>query len=223
MELILAIDLSRGLVVHGKSGERSEYKPLTWGVSPTVDPVAFVRHINPRFLYIADLDRIAGKGNHDETIKHCARLVECCFVDRGCRSPDDILALDRLINVIGTETSGQDLLEYKGGYLSIDIRDGKVLPSGSDPIKILSQAKNWSFDGCIVLNISNVGTSRGLVSALLGEMRKAYKGRLIYGGGVSSEDDLILLLDAGFDGAIIATALHKGRVSLDLIRKGLFC
>jgi phosphoribosylformimino-5-aminoimidazole carboxamide ribotide isomerase len=223
MELILAIDLSRGLVVHGKSGERSGYRPLTWGASPTADPVAFVRHINPRFLYIADLDRIEGKGDHNEVVKHCASLVECCFVDRGCRSPADLLAMDRLCNVIGTETGGQDLPAYKGGYLSIDIRDGKVIPSGSDPTTILSQAEEWSFDGCIVLNISDVGTSRGLGSAMIEEMRKAYGGRLIYGGGVSSEDDLLILRDAGFDGAIIATALHKGRVPIDLIRRGSLC
>ena len=106
MELILAIDLLHGLVVHGKSGDRSGYLPLTWGASPTADPVAFVRHITPRFLYIADLDRIEGRGDHDAIVEQCTRLVACCYVDRGCRSPADLLRIDRLRNVIGTETGG---------------------------------------------------------------------------------------------------------------------
>ncbi len=223
MELILAIDLSHGLVVHGKSGDRSGYRPLTWGASPTADPVAFVRHINPRFLYVADLDRIEGRGDHDEVVEQCSRLVECSYVDRGFRSPADLLPTGRSRNVIGTETGGPDLSVYNGGYLSIDIINGRVVPSGGDPIATLSRAEDWSFDGCIILNISDVGTSRGLASLAPDEMRKAYGGRLIYGGGVSSEEDLVLLRDAGFEGAILATALHKGRVSIDLVRRGLFC
>ena len=97
------------------------------------------------------------------------------------------------------------------------------MPSGDDPIATLSRAGEWSFEGCIVLNISDVGTSRGLATLALDEMRNAYGGRLIYGGGVSSEEDLVLLRDAGFDGAILATALHKGSISIDLMRRGIFC
>jgi phosphoribosylformimino-5-aminoimidazole carboxamide ribotide isomerase len=223
MELILAIDLLHGLVVHGKSGDRSGYLPLTWGASPTAYPVAFVSHIIPRFLYIADLDRIEGRGDHDEIIEQCTRLVACSYVDRGSRSPADLLWLDRLRNVIGTETGGSDLSVYKGGYLSIDIKNGRVVPSGDDPIATLFRAGEWSFEGCIILNISDVGTSRGLATRALDQMRNAYGGRLIYGGGVSSEEDLVLLRDAGFDGAILATALHKGSISIDLMRRGIFC
>ncbi|MDD1717188.1 MAG: nickel transporter [Methanoregulaceae archaeon] len=223
MELILAIDLLHGLVVHGKSGDRSGYLPLTWGASPTADPLAFVRHIAPRSLYIADLDRIEGRGDNDEIVEQCTRLVACSYVDRGCRSPADLLPSGRLKNVIGTETGGPDLSVYKGGYLSIDIKNGRVVPSGDDPITTLSRVGDWAFEGCIILNISDVGTSRGLATLALDEMRNAYGGRLIYGGGVSSEGDLVLLHDAGFDGAILATAVHKGSVSIDLVRRGLFC
>lgn len=223
MELILAIDLLHGLVVHGKCGDRSGYLPLTWGASPTADPVAFVRHIIPRFLYIADLDRIEGRGDHDEIVEQCTGLAECSYVDRGCRSPADLLQTDRIRNVIGTETGGADLSVYKGGYLSIDIKNGRVVPSGDDPIATLSRAGDWAFEGCIILNISDVGTSRGLATHALDEMRNAYGGRLIYGGGVSSEEDLVLLHKAGFDGAILATAVHKGSVSIDLMRRGIFC
>ena len=36
-------------------------------------------------------------------------------------------------------------------------------------------------------------------------------------------DSLDMLADAGFDGAIIATALHSGRIPLEWIRRGRVC
>jgi len=47
--------------------------------------------------------------------------------------------------------------------------------------------------------------------------------RLLYGGGVAGVDDIHLLSDIGFDGAIIATAVHRGTVPLDWIRRGCQC
>ncbi len=52
MELVLALDLRQNTVVHGKSGMRATYKPLDWGLSPTVEPVGFVEAIKPKYLYI---------------------------------------------------------------------------------------------------------------------------------------------------------------------------
>ena len=127
MDLVLAMDLKEGSVVHGKRGDRAKYRPLTWGISPTADPAGYLAVMQPRFLYIADLDRIAGTGSHDAAIASCARRVECCYVDRGCRSPDDLLTGAHIVNVVGTETAG-DLSRYRGGMLSLDVRDGLVLP-----------------------------------------------------------------------------------------------
>ena len=74
MELVLAMDLRGNMVVHGKSGLRETYKPLDWGLSPTAEPVDFVRAIAPKYIYIADLDRIEGTGSHDALIRSCAAL-----------------------------------------------------------------------------------------------------------------------------------------------------
>jgi phosphoribosylformimino-5-aminoimidazole carboxamide ribotide isomerase len=102
MKLVLAMDLKKNLVVHGKSGHRETYKPLDWGCSPTADPVGFVRSIAPRYIYIADLDRIEGVGGHDRIVRECARQVAACFVDRGSRSPDDLLDGYHIRNIVGT-------------------------------------------------------------------------------------------------------------------------
>lgn len=220
MELVLAMDLKENLVVHGKSGQRENYKPLDWGCSPTSDPVGFVRAIRPRSIYIADLDRITRTGSHDTIVRQCASLVQRCYVDRGCRGLDDLLDGYHITNITGTETGGSDLSVYCGGFLSIDVKDGCVIPSGRNPIEFLRQANGWKFDGCIILNISAVGTEAGLDPALLDAMRAAYHRKLFWGGGVASQDDLAMLCDAGFDGAIIATALHHGKIPLAWIQRG---
>jgi len=223
MELILAMDLKGGLVVHGKSGQRAGYKPLDWGCSPTAEPVGFVRAIGPKNIYIADLDRIEGTGSHDQIIAECARQVSACYADRGCRSPGDFLSGYHITNIVGTETGGEDLAQYGGGFLSLDMKNGHVIPSGRTPADLLRQANGWKFEGCIVLNIDAVGTGTGIRREELETMRAAYHRRLFYGGGVATAADLHMLRDAGFDGAIIATALHHKKIPLDWIRRGRIC
>jgi phosphoribosylformimino-5-aminoimidazole carboxamide ribotide isomerase len=223
MKLVLAMDLRHNLVVHGKSGQRMTYKPLDWGSSPTADPLGFVKAIAPRNIYIADLDRIEGTGSHDRIIAECARLVSGCYVDRGCRSPEDLLACYPIRNIVGTETCGDDLSRYNNGFLSLDIKNGRVIPSNRDPAVMLRAANGWKFEGCIILNIGAVGTETGLDKGTLETLRASYHRKLFYGGGIATIADLELLRDAGFDGAIIATAVHHGTIPPDLIRGGRFC
>jgi phosphoribosylformimino-5-aminoimidazole carboxamide ribotide isomerase len=189
----------------------------------TADPLGFVSAIRPRFLYIADLDRIEGTGFHDAIIRQCAQQVGCCYVDRGCHSPSDLLENGNIVNIIGTESGGSDLSIYDEGLLSIDIKDGKVIPCNRDPVEVLEWARHWDFDGCIMLNVSAVGTLGGIDQHLLKKMRKTYDLPLYYGGGVATSDDLESISSAGFDGAIISTALHKGIIPIEWIRRGEYC
>lgn len=206
------------------SGNREGYRPLDWGESPSTEPVAFVRALRPRFLYIADLDRIERTGSHDTAIRSCAELVDRCYVDRGIRTPDEYLAGKNIVNVVGTETAGDDLSRYRKGFLSLDIKNGKVIPSGRTPVDLLVEADRLGFEGCIILSLSAVGTRKGIEpEKVLHALRSAYPGTLFYGGGVSKADDLHVLADTGFDGAIIATAVHRGAIPLAWVQEGRIC
>lgn len=224
MKIILAVDLLGGKVVHGAKGNRDTYRPLDWGCASTADPDGYVEEIAPMYLYIADLDHITGTGDNDRHVLACARRVNTCWLDRGCRSPGEMLVADRVVNVIGTETAGRDLSRYPGGILSLDCRDGSVIPGGDDPVALLRAAAAWPFLGCIILNLGSVGTGNGIPPTdALDALRNAYEGPLFYGGGVAEMNDLRLLDMAGFDAAIIATALHRGAVPIDVIRRGALC
>lgn len=220
MEIILAMDLKNGLVVHGSRGERNQYRPLTWGLSPSAEPLEYLRVLHPKYLYIADLDRIGGRGGHLHTILACAEIVERCYVDMGAKGPGDKIEHARIVNVFGTETAGDHLQELEEGYISIDMKGGRVIPGGEDPVDLLEMASGLPVEGCIMLNISAVGTGAGVEGAKLKEWRAAYKGRLLYGGGIWDQSDLDLLASAGYDGAIISTALHRGAVDPGCVRRG---
>jgi len=224
LDLILAVDLRKGEVVHGMSGIRESYRALDWGGSASTEPVAFVRALRPRYLYIADLDRIERTGSHDAAIRSCAALVDRCYVDRGIRTPDEYLTGQNIVNVVGTETAGDDLSRYRNGVLSLDIKNGKVIPSGRTPVDMLVEADRLGFEGCIVLSLSAVGTRQGIEPPeVLHALRSAYPGTLLYGGGVANPDDLRTLADAGFDAAIIATAVHRGAIPLAWVQEGRIC
>ena len=107
----------------------------------------------------------------------------------------------------------------------MDVINGKVIPNGESPEAVLRSARDLDFEGCIILNLGFVGTQEGVNkgSNHLGMWRSVYEGRLLYGGGVASVADLDILKNAGFDGAIIATALHTGAVPVDMIQRGYLC
>jgi phosphoribosylformimino-5-aminoimidazole carboxamide ribotide isomerase len=63
----------------------------------------------------------------------------------------------------------------------------------------------------IVLDLARVGGSRGVDDAMLSDMRAALPGvDLIAGGGVRDQSDLDRLAAAGANGALVATAVHRG-------------
>ncbi len=202
---------------------RDEYRPIVSPLVSSADPVRYLQEIGPRYLYAADLDRIMNIGGHDTLIPALAGCVDLLMIDRGCQGPTDMFEYPNVINIIGTETANSDLEAFSGGILSVDMKDGKVIPSGTDPELILRQAGECAFEGCIMLDIAGVGTRRGLDPVFLDLCRAAYPGRLLWGGGVATMDDLYLLEEGGYDGAIIATALHTGAIPVDLIRSGCLC
>jgi phosphoribosylformimino-5-aminoimidazole carboxamide ribotide isomerase len=223
MDIVLAMDLREGNVVHGKAGNRATYRPLDWGLSSSTDPIRYISELRPKYLYIADLDRIEKTGSHDTVIRSCAKKVLRCYVDRGIRTPDEYLSGDHIINIVGTETCGDDLSRYHGGFLSLDIKHGKVIPWGRTPVDVMVEAERLGFEGCIILNLDAVGTRSGIDRLALHSLRPAYTGKLLYGGGVATKTDLYRLADSGFDGAIIATAVHSGEIPLEWVQEGCLC
>ncbi len=77
MRIIPVIDLRDGKAVRGRSGDRERYRPvesrLPGGAAVDLsDPAlllsAYRALLRPDMVYVADLDRILGRGDNDATL-----------------------------------------------------------------------------------------------------------------------------------------------------------
>ena len=224
MDILLAIDIMGGFVVQGQSGNRESYRPLDWGLVPDATPAAYTAAMKPVYGYVADLDGIEQTGHdNEEGVRACCRTLRKSYVNRGRRAYT-VSEEDRnagIFPVISTETGGRDLAAYHGGALTVDLKADRIYPTGEEPAAFLRNANAWDYDVCIVINLGSVGTGRGLPD-YLAEMRSAYEGTLFYGGGLASESDCATIATEGYDGALVATAVHRGSIPLDSVQRGIY-
>ncbi|RXF74816.1 nickel transporter [Hansschlegelia zhihuaiae] len=217
------IDLMDGEVVHARRGERGAYRPIRSGLVDGAGPLAIagaLMRLAPfRRLYVADLDAIRGRGGHDRTVAALAAAhprVEL-WVDRGetdLETLSERIPSEEGVSVIGTEsledarTLGHALAASQG-VLSLDHdADGPLGPKDAhrDP-------SVWP-DRVIVMTLARVGAGDGPDFARLADAVALAGGRKIYAaGGVRNADDLRRLQDIGVSGALVASALHDGRIT----------
>ena len=65
MQCIFVFDILNGAAVHALRGERSRYKPVASfsQVTDSSDPLQILDVLRPARVYVADLDRIMGRGH----------------------------------------------------------------------------------------------------------------------------------------------------------------
>ena len=249
MEVIGVLDLMDGRAVHARGGRREEYRPVPQGplVASAGDALGLARGYlselaGVRELYVADLDAIGGGDPQRALLGALAALGAPLWVDAGVRTAHQARELVRLGAsrvVVGLETLGsmgelEAIARSLGGAervaFSLDLRDGQPLASapalrGATPAALAAEASERGAGSVIVLDLARVGAGRGLDLSLLGELRRALPGEcaLVAGGGVGGPRDLELLVDAGCDAVLVASALLDGRLERkDVVNARLF-
>ncbi|KAF2989720.1 HisA/HisF-related TIM barrel protein [Methylocystis sp. MJC1] len=223
MQVIPVIDIRNGVVVRAVAGQRSEYKPLETPLAPTGAPLD-VAHglasLHPfRTLYIADLDAIEGRSDNYAHIIRVATAFPHArlWVDVGITrfaDADRWLALRNIDVVIGSESlkEAAELRAIRDNSrfaLSLDFSAQAFLGEA----EILHNAGLWPAN-IIVMTLARVGAGQGPDLSRLNEILPRAKGKNVYAaGGVRGVEDLIALEKAGVAGALIATALHDGRLT----------
>jgi phosphoribosylformimino-5-aminoimidazole carboxamide ribotide isomerase len=85
---------------------------------------------------------------------------------------------------------------------------------GLDALSLAEQAAAAGVATILLLDLGRVGTGCGVDMGLLERLRRRFPGiRLLAGGGVLTRRDLERMRDAGCDGALVASAIHTGRLS----------
>jgi HisA/HisF family protein len=222
--VIPALDLKGDEVVHAKSGNRVDYRPIESMYGAAGDPLAIARgllsHTASPSLYVADLDAIAGVGNHFELVRGLSLALPdtALWIDAGFSDVADCafwLPLGATL-VIGSESLAgvDDWREIHAAFgesvvLSLDFDAG----GRKGPDALFDDPSLWP-RRVIAMNLSRVGTDSGPDTDGIKSLVGMSNGTAIFAaGGIRNVRDLAALADLRAHGALLATALHRNAVT----------
>jgi phosphoribosylformimino-5-aminoimidazole carboxamide ribotide isomerase len=240
MRVIPVIDLQAGQVVRGIAGRRDEYRPIESQLVSSAAPVVVARALVEQFgcdtLYLADLDAIAGAAPAWDIYEQLAAMGVALWVDAGLSSNSQVVELAewragkvRLAGIVaGLEslpaldclTEWLDVAGSQRLIFSLDLKAGRPIVRDQElgsrtGIEIALAARSQGVRRLIVLDLARVGMGGGVGTDELCRAVRAVDSQieLIGGGGVRGVDDLRTLAAAGCDAALVASALHDGRLT----------
>lgn len=246
MRIIPVLDLKQGLAVHAVAGQRDRYAPLCSKWSDSADPVDVALRWREQFgfaeCYVADLDAIAGRAANVACLSGLAGIPLKLWVDAGVKHSSEYDAVRAIIDdtpsshqvVLGleslaSETDLDELCRHGDSSrmaFSLDLFHGKLWsnsPSwrGWSAESVVARAWELGIQRLIVLDVAAVGTNQGPTTlSLCRTLRANYPAmELIGGGGVRGVDDLEQFAAAGCDGVLVATAIHRGALPIDVVRR----
>jgi phosphoribosylformimino-5-aminoimidazole carboxamide ribotide isomerase len=206
------------------------------------DPVAVLRAFHAMLglheCYVADLDAIQGGAVQRTVIRELSDFqtgfVGALLVDAGTHLPEgalEVFSCGASEVVVGLETLHafsdlEAIVQLVGPsrvVFSLDLRLGSPVlhpamqdarGAGPEAVSLAEQAASAGVKTILVLDLGRVGTGCGVDLGLLESLRlRLSTHRLLAGGGVLTRLDLERMRDAGCDGALVASALHNGRLT----------
>ena len=228
MRCIFVLDIFNGAVVHAVRGERGLYEPISRysRIVSISDPLSVMKEIRPKEVYVADLNLLTGSGDNLAAIADVSRVAKT-MADTGITLADDMDCLPNGITpVLGTETASMKLIDeavlQRDIVVSVDMKRRTVLTRDPElmlaPLEVIRRLNGIPIDGVILLELDRVGTSSGLDTDFLEKAVSVSDHPLILGGGVKDVEDLQTLEGLGFRGALVATAVHNGKIPLEALR-----
>jgi phosphoribosylformimino-5-aminoimidazole carboxamide ribotide isomerase len=231
MRVVGVLDLKGSVVVRGVGGRREQYRPVSSRLCPSSEPLAVASALRDAFglneLYLADLDAIAGAAPELALYEQLRSAGFRLWVDAGLRQAEQgcLLAEAGIESIVaGLETvAGPQVLAQLAASLgrrlvfSLDLRGGAPLGtwSAGDARRIATEAIVRGVRRVLVLDLARVGEGQGPgTEDLCAWLAAAYpEVELAAGGGVRGPADLRRLKEAGVAVALVASALHDGRLS----------
>lgn len=232
--IIFVLDIYNHTVVHAQGGNRQNYQPIHKSsiLCNSSNPLAVIEAINPKEVYIADLNILQGIGEHDtnfDDVRAVSQRVRT-MLDPGISSPSDVgeaLSLAGSV-ILGTETASLDTIssaasEFPGRVnVSIDIKNGRILTRDpdmpDDPIEVIGMLNDMDIRDIIILDMDRVGTSSGVDAQFLSTIAASSSHDVLLGGGVRDVSDIESLKNIGLKGALVATALHNGKIPITMVQ-----
>ena len=233
LQLIPVMDLMKGQVVHAREGRRAEYAPIRSKLCAGSSPEAVMEALlclHPfHTIYFADIDAIQRVGNNTDVLDRLrARHTDLEFwVDAGIAdevSLQNWIARDLGRSVIGSESLHDADFMLAAREISKDVTPILSLDyTGDDfrgPKRLLQEPERYWPQHVLAMNLQRVGSDKGPDFALIVDLARRVPGcRVHAAGGVRSLKDLRRVASDGAAGALIATALHDGRLDAAALRR----
>jgi phosphoribosylformimino-5-aminoimidazole carboxamide ribotide isomerase len=222
--VIPALDLKDDAVVHAKVGNRADYEPIASPFGAADDPAAIARGLlavtSSPSLYIADLDAIAGRGNHFELVRGLSYALPdtTLWIDAGFSNVADCafwLPLGATL-VIGSESlpsvdNWQEIHAAFGESVVLSLDFGTDGRRGPEPL--FSDPALWP-NRLIAMDLTRVGRDAGPDVDRLRTILDVADGRAVFAaGGVRNARDLAEIAGLAAQGALVATALHSQAIT----------
>jgi phosphoribosylformimino-5-aminoimidazole carboxamide ribotide isomerase len=242
MKIIPVIDVLNGIAVHGVRGERKRYRPLKSLLCKSADPLEIAsvfETLGFSSLYLADLDAILSKTVNFSIYKQIMTKTRLdLMVDAGIANitkAHEVMETGVSKIVVGSETLrslsfvsqavsifGEDKI-----VVSIDQKGGKVLSASKaiasmDAISITQKLASLGAYQVILLDLDRVGTEYGINWELLRDILEHTEVKVLVGGGIQSLQELQELRKLGVSGALVATTLHNGKLTVDELKSTAF-
>jgi len=222
--IIPVLDIKNGIAVSGKSGKRKTYKPLKTIFHESSNPYKIaksLRQAGASRIYMADLDSIEKIGSNFEIIEKINKIIPV-MLDSGVNNTqmarEALKIADKIIVATETLKDIKDLdgilntMDKEKIIISVDIKDGEIFGKYAKfDFEIFTQKIiELNPDEIIILDISRVGTEKGVDMKLM----KRFKGvgtSVIVGGGIK-ESDIDILHKLGIKKFLVGSALHNGKL-----------
>jgi phosphoribosylformimino-5-aminoimidazole carboxamide ribotide isomerase len=246
MRVIPVIDWMNGCVVRGIAGRRSEYQPIKSRITTDARLAtlagAFVAQFGFHTVYVADLDAIMRCEPDPKAWKQISEAGLRLWLDAGiadssqargllARIAELQIAADVVVGLESIESEAElrkigQVAARRPAIFSLDLQNGRPLVRNAgwqdlSPLDLVKIANAAGLHDVIVLDLADVGTSQGTRTLdLCRQIRIATDTQtIIAGGGVRGFEDLKQMASAGCDAALVASALHDGRLTPEEVRK----
>ena len=209
---------------------------------PPGNPYALLRGfreiLGTKSCYVADLDAIQGGAVQRTVLSELAQLeVAVRPAPGGCGSRTrssgalEVLSCGASEVVVGLETlrsfadlaaivsevgnlAGGSSASISGSVVRCSIRACRTRRPSRSPRHGRARGRTPALGTLLVLDIGRVGTGCGVDLGLVEGMRSRFPvDRLLAGGGVLARRDLDRMRSAGCDGALVASAIHRGAIT----------
>jgi phosphoribosylformimino-5-aminoimidazole carboxamide ribotide isomerase len=242
MKIIPVIDVLNSIAVHGVRGERKQYRPLKSllfsSYKPTEIAYAF-ELLGFDSLYLADLDAIMKNAVNYNIYQQITEKTSLnLMIDAGIsniKKTQKVLETGPSTIIIGSETlNSLDFVEKCVNafgenkiVVSVDQKGGKLLGTSNtitslDAVSFAKKIEDLGIRQIILLELDRVGTENGTNLNLIKNVLETTDLKVIVGGGIRNLQEIQELSSLGVSGALVATVLHNGKVSVeDLKSAGL--